>query len=605
MSKKEKKKYSLWSNYRFVYSMAWKTNKKAVFYPMLRAVLEMATALLAVALPAMVIFCLEKKLAFHQIVIVLGSCFLLSGILNGIRVYIRQVGADVNTYTRSAGPIPKIIEKTMNIDYEMVETEEVAQLKEKAFVSCLGNNQGFENFLHVNAELLKGIVGLAVYVLLLTTVQPLLVFVLFVISFLQLMIFGRVRKYVLSHRDEKAKQGRFFEYFSRVAFEKAEGKDIRLFSLRGWLMQIYEHQMENLGMLVTKERFAYFLYDLLGLGLQLFRDIACYGYLIQQIQRGMDISEFMIYLGVVSGFSSWFTIIFESVGQIWLDAAKVGDLQEWLNLKDTNWTEQGERIEDVDKVPDIVFDHVSYRYPGTEKMALKDISFHVAAGEKIALVGVNGAGKSTLVKLLCGLYTPTEGRILINGKELTQLDREEYQRMIAPVFQDSVHLTFTLAENVAADVLSKIDSVKCEKAMGAAGLSEKIKQLPNGIFTYIDRFIDPDGIELSGGEKQKLMLARALYKQAKLVMLDEPTAAMDSIAEAETYKLYENVLQSQTVFFISHRLASTRFCDRILMLEDGSIVEEGTHDSLLEKKGLYAQMYEVQRQYYQKEGVSA
>ena len=601
MNRKEKKKYSLWSTYKFVYGMGWKITKKAVFYPILRAILEMLMSLLNVALPAVVVYCLEEKFEFYQIMITLGSCFLFSAFVNGMRVYIRQVGADTNLQVRASGPIPKIIEKTMNIRYEKMEMEEVAQLKEKAFYSCLGNNQGFENFLHVNGELLKGIFGLILYVFMLTTVQPVLILVLFGISFLQMIVFGRVRQYVVSHKEEKAKQGRFFEYFNRIAFEKAEGKDIRLFSLRGWLMQIYEHQMQNLETLVMKERAAYFFYDLLGLALQLFRDIACYGYLLYQLQNGMNVAEFMIYLGVVSGFSNWFTTIFESIGQILLEANVLEDLQEWLDLKDTNSKEMGEKI---GTELDIVFEHVSYRYPGVENMALKDVSFHIAPGEKIALVGMNGAGKSTLVKLLCGLYTPTEGKIWINGKEQTQFDQEEYQRVIAPVFQDSVHLTFTIAENVAGNVLGKIDLVKCEKALEAAGLSEKMQQLPKGIFTYIDRFVDPEGIELSGGEKQKLMLARALYKQAALVMLDEPTAAMDSIAEAETYRLYESVLQKQTVFFISHRLASTRFCDRIFLLEDGSIVEEGTHESLLEQKGSYANMYEVQRKYYQKEGVS-
>ena len=600
MSKKEKKKYSLWSNYRFVYSMAWRLNKKTIFYPILHAVLEIATALISVALPAIVVYCLQQRKHMGEIVMALLGSFVLAGLLFAAKSYCDPVGRCFNTTMRAAGPLTDLILKAMKIDYEMLEKEEILQIKDKAMESCGANNRGFENFMNSNTKLLIGITGLIAYTMLLTTVQPLLVLALLGISIVQLLVFTRVRDYSLGHRDEKAKQSRYFEYFSRIAFEKAEGKDIRLFSLRGWLMQIYEHQMGAMKTLVRKERYAYFAYDLLGLGLQLARDIACYGYLFVQLKNGMDISEFMIYLGVVNGFSGWFTMIFENIGQIGLDAAMVSDLQTWMDHPDTTWQENGKQVDKNKPSLDIVFDQVSYQYPGSDRKVLEDVSFHIQPGENIALVGINGAGKSTLVKLLCGLYTPTAGKILINGQDLRSLDREDYQSMLAPVFQDSMQVAFTIAENVAAQKPEKIDYAECERALAMAGLDEKVKQLPQGMYTFLEKTIDKNGIELSGGEKQKLMLARVLYKQAKLVLLDEPTAAMDSIAETETYNLYGDVLQKQTVIFISHRLASTRFCDRILVLENGTIAEEGTHEQLLSKNGIYTKMYEVQKQYYQK-----
>ncbi len=599
---KEKKKYSLWSNYKFVYGMAWKANKKTVLYPFLRAGLEIASALMVVVLPAVVVYCLEQKMKMGEIAFVLLGSFILAGLLNAAKSYCEPVGRCFNTTMRAGGVLPDLIVKTLKIDYEMLEKEEILQIKDKAMESCGGNNRGFENFMTLNGNLLIGIAGLVTYVMLLTTVQPLLVLALLGISFVQLLVFTRVRDYALSHRDEKAKKSRFFEYFSRVAFEKAEGKDIRLFSLRGWLMQIYEHQMGELKTLVRKERYAYFAYDMLGLSLQLVRDITCYGYLFMQLKNGMDVSEFMVYLGVVSGFSSWFTMIFESIGQISLEAAMVSDLQTWMDHPGTTWQGNRKLVDKDEPALDIIFDHVSYQYPGSDRKVLDDVSFHIRSGEKIALVGINGAGKSTLVKLLCGLYTPTEGQILVNGQNLRSIDRDDYQGRLAPVFQDSIQLAFTIAENVSAQKPEKIDYAKCEQALVMAGLGGKIKQLPQGVCTFLEKTIDKNGIELSGGEKQKLMLARVLYKQAKLVLLDEPTAAMDSIAEAETYQLYGNVLKQQTVVFISHRLASTRFCDRILLLENGTITEEGMHEQLLSKQGTYTKMYEVQKKYYQ-EGV--
>lgn len=605
MKKKEKKQYSIWSNYRFVYRTAWKMNKKTVLYPFLRAGLKIASALMAVVLPAVVVYCLEQQMQMGEIAVVLLSIFILAGLLNAAMSYYGPVGSCLNTILRADGPLTDLVVKTLKIDYEMLEKEEILQIQNKAMESCGGNNRGFENFLTLNGNLLVGIGGLVTYVMLLTTVQPLLVLALLGISIFQLAVFTRVRDYALSHRDEKAKQSRIFEYFSRIAFEKTEGKDIRLFSLRGWLMQIYEHQMGELKTLVRKEKYAYFAYDLCGLGLQLIRDIACYGYLLMRLKDGMDVSEFMIYLGVVSGFSSWFTMIFESIGQISLEAAMVSDLQTWLDYPDTTWQGSGKLSDKDEPAIDIEFDHVSYQYPGSDRNILEDVSFHIRAGEKIALVGINGAGKSTLVKLLCGLYTPTEGRILINGQDLRSVDQDDYQSMVAPVFQDSIQLAFTIAENVSAQKPEKIDYAKCEQALVMAGLGEKIQQLPQGVYTFLEKAIDQNGIELSGGEKQKLMLARVLYKQARLVLLDEPTAAMDSIAEAKTYQLYGDVLQKQTVIFISHRLASTHFCDRILLLENGTIAEEGTHEQLLRQQGTYTKMYEVQKQYYQERGGQA
>ncbi len=599
---KEKKKYSLWSNYKYVYGTVWRTYKSAIGYPIAIAVLDVAAALIAVALPAIVVYCLKQQMKMEQIVVVLGGSFLLAGVVNGLRSFCGQRGRSINSEVRIDGPTMQLVKKELKVDYELLEREDCIQMKEKALRSCSGNNWGFENFLTANGSLLQGIVGLITYSLLLTTVQPLLVLVLFGISLLQFVVFGRVRNYKLSHRDEKAKQNRFFMYFQNIAFDAAAGKDIRLFSLHGWFMEIYEHQFRNLKKLVSRERIAYFLYDLLGLGLQLVRDITCYGYLLYKIKDGMDISEFMIFLGVVNGFSNWFTSIFESIGSISVDRAMVCDLQEWLDHPDTLRTAGGDGSWKNADAVDIVFDHVCYRYPGADANVLDDVNFHIKSGEKIALVGINGAGKSTLVKLLCGLYTPTSGRILINGVELCDMDRDEYQKVVSPVFQDAVQLSFTIGENVAGQPMDQIDWERCRFALSEAGLGTKIEQLPAGAKTFLDKALDQNGIELSGGEKQKMMLARVLYKQAKLVLLDEPTAAMDSIAEAETYQLYGDVLKKQTTLFISHRLASTRFCDRILLLDHGAIAEEGSHEQLLRKQGIYAKMYEVQKQYYVKGG---
>lgn len=597
-------KYSIWSNYRFVYGNAWRTDKKIVIYLFIRAFFEVAATFMTIALPAIVVSCLEQRVEIKQMVFVFIVSFSVAGIVYAARTYFDSVGYELNTNARIDGQMLSLIEKALQIDYELLEREDIVLLKQKAFDSCWGNDWGYEKFLHANVELLKGVLGLVGYILLLNSIQPILVFILLSISLVQLSIFGKVKKYALSHRNEKASHNRTFDYFRRVAFENSAGKDIRLFSMRGWLIQIYEHHLKGMNLLVSKERLAYFAYDLCGLTLQLVRDIACYGYLFQQMRNGMDVSQFILFLGVVSGFGNWFTIIFENIGRISLDTAMISDLRRWLEYPDITTKIMESAVLNEVKALEIKFENVSYQYPGTEKYVLKDVNFRIRPGEKIALVGMNGAGKSTMVKLLSGLYTPTEGRILINGTDLSKINREEYQTVVAPVFQDAIQLAFTIGENVAAQKPEMIDWDRCNQAVLKAGLEEKVNTLPNGVNTFLDKTLDMNGVELSGGEKQKLMLARVLYKKAKLVLLDEPTAAMDSIAEAETYKLYQEELKDQTVFFISHRLASTRFCDRIMLLQNGTIAEEGTHEQLLRKQELYAEMYEVQKQYYQEKGVT-
>ena len=213
-------------------------------------------------------------------------------------------------------------------------------------------------------------------------------------------------------------------------------------------------------------------------------------------------------------------------------------------------------------------------------------------------MGLNGAGKTTLVKLLCGLLDPTEGRVLLNGQDIRTFDRAEYYRLFSAVFQDYSLLCTTVAENVA-QTASNIDEERVWKCLQKAGLTEVIQALPQGIHTHVGRDVFLDGVLFSGGQTQRLMLARALYKGSPILFLDEPTAALDPIAEDDIYRKYSAMTEGKTSLFISHRLASTRFCDRILFLDQGKIAEEGTHEMLLALGGGYAKLFEVQSRYYQ------
>ena len=233
-----------------------------------------------------------------------------------------------------------------------------------------------------------------------------------------------------------------------------------------------------------------------------------------------------------------------------------------------------------------------------EGYSLKDVSFKIKRGERIALVGNNGAGKTTLVKLLCGLYHPTSGEILINGINIETISRESLADLVAPVFQDTSHYAISVKENIAMDNNSKIDDSLIKSAINLTELNEKINKLPNGIDTVITRELDETGIELSGGENQKLSIARAVYKNAPLIILDEPTSALDPLAEYNLYNNFNKIIKDSSAIFISHRLSSTKFCDRIFLLDHGSLKEVGTHNELMSYDSDYKKLFDMQAEYY-------
>ena len=378
-------------------------------------------------------------------------------------------------------------------------------------------------------------------------------------------------------------------------------KDVRIFGLGDWIRQLIDKSMKMLEAFVVRREKVYIWANIVDVVMALLRNGIAYAYLIwQALEQGLPASEFLLYFSAVSGFSAWVTGILSEFTQLHKESIALSRVQEYLNIPEPFKFEDGVQPSVADDY-ELKLENVTFRYPGTEKNILENVNLTIHPGEKLAVVGLNGAGKTTLVKLLCGFYDPTEGRVLLNGQDIRDFNRKQYYELFSAVFQEFSILDTTIAECVAQTAMD-IDMNKVAACLEKAGLTAAIAKFPQGVDTHIGREVYLDGVMLSGGQTQRLMLARALYKDGPILVLDEPTAALDPLAENDIYMKYSEMTAGKTSVFISHRLASTRFCDRILFVADGGIAEEGTHEELLALGGAYANLFEVQSRYYREGG---
>lgn len=370
--------------------------------------------------------------------------------------------------------------------------------------------------------------------------------------------------------------------------------------MTNWFQDMYYKYLKKRLYFQKKDIYRRYFANIVDGLLLLLRDGIAYGFLIYSVLYGeMPIGNFVLYFGAVAGFSTWLSGVVKNLNSINSFSLSVGDLRDYLEMEDKMNRGKGVELPKEYELPcDIELRNIYYKYPGAEDYTIKNINLHIKKGEKLALVGVNGAGKTTLVKLICGLYTPTKGEIYINGKKSSSYNRDEYYTLFSVVFQDIHLLPVSIEKNISLQLEEEINSEKVDKVIKMSGLMEKVKSLEKGKDTLLVKSVYKEAIELSGGEMQKLMLARALYKNGPIIILDEPTAALDPIAENEIYRQYNQLTKEHTSIFISHRLSSTRFCDRIVFIQDGKIIEEGDHYSLMELDGEYKNMFDKQSHYY-------
>ena len=313
--------------------------------------------------------------------------------------------------------------------------------------------------------------------------------------------------------------------------------------------------------------------------------------------KSMMVGDFMLYVATITRFVTGVSSLVNHIGGLVYNNQFLKLLFDYYDLPDDRYLGTLPIEKRSDNEYEIEFKNVSFKYPKTDFWALKNVSFKFKIGERLAIVGMNGSGKTTLIKLLSRLYEPTEGVITLNGIDIKKYDYDEYQSIFSVVFQDFHIFAFSISDNVSCSLNG--DKEKVVECLEQAGFGEKLKELPNGIETIITKLYDNDGIELSMGEKQKLAIARALYKDAPFVVLDEPTASLDPISEQEVYNKFNEMVKDKTAIYISHRLSSCRFCDKIAVLHEGKLVQVGNHDELVkDENSKYFELWNAQAQYY-------
>lgn len=593
------KKYSLFSNIRYVYCESFRVNRPMKWWLFLNFLSSLLIPLGGTILTSLVVYILTNGLSIVSYIIVLVVVAMVLLLLEIAKIYSFNRYTWENTFVRCNQFWHRLSARSISCDYERIEPKSGQREVSKAFEALDSNWIGIEGMLKETPVLIINIIGMLVYFVLVSIYCAWVLIPMILMVIIDFLLTWRADRLIVKNR--KVNNDCYYEnaYLSRDIVNPINGKDIRIYRLEKWFDSLFAK--------LTKKRIknekSYHLNSLFIMGshsiLDFIRDGIAYITLITMVLNGaLSPATFTFLIGIVAGFSIWVNGTSETFYRLKGDSTQVCCYRDFLD-KDDNFNHgQGLNINDLEKPIKIEFRNVSFKYPETDSEIIHDLSFKINPGEKVALVGNNGAGKTTIIKLMCGLYRPTAGEILINDHSIKEFNIDDYMSLLSVVFQDSNPLMFTILENVCCEPCQKADMKRFWQAVAEAGLKDKIISLPNKELTYITQEFDQNGIRLSGGETQKLMLARALYKNAPLLILDEPTSALDPINEEKMYLTYESFSRGNTSIFISHRLASTRFCDRILYLEQGQIVEVGSHEELINQKGKYANIFDIQAKYY-------
>ena len=577
--KKQKKKmqFHYFGNLRYVIVEQWKYRKTYLFAAAAYMPMDAVFSVVAAFLPKIVLDCIAFRTSPTEFIVKVGLTSLDLVLVRIASTLLHAVCDVCNIETESCLWQPKLFEKAMDMDYNSFIRSDTRVKREKARDSLQKNN-GTDQFFRINMLLFSAFFGFSAFIAIIVQCSVWFIPILIVCYALSALGWYLLQKFRDKLKDTRAAYILKMRYVSSRAKDFAAAKDIRVYAMEEMLEQKAQSNLDGIIGLRTRENnghlFNVLLEDVLKLGVSL----GAYAYLIHlKIHSDMSIGDFALYFGAITGFGEWIGRLVDLFSNVLEGSHYITDYRAFLAEQD-----------------------VMRRTGGIALPQGNDVPCAIRPGERVAIVGDNGAGKSTLVKLLCGLLLPQSGHIRVGGKTISDFDRDAYYTMLATVFQSVNILPASVAKNIALCEEKEIDREKLTRSMKLADIYDKVQSLPDKEKTLMVPEIHEGAAAFSGGEQQRLLLARALYKDgASILILDEPTAKLDPIAENDLYMQYSTFAAGKTSLYISHRLSSTRFCDRIVLLENGAAAEIGTHEELMRLNGKYAAMFRLQSRYYE------
>ncbi len=595
-----KPKYSLFNNIVYVIKMQLKINRMSLVWLVMTIPFDLVLAFLGIYLPKLAVQAAMSGTDYKTFILRLAGIFaamIVCQVLSSL-VGNRRSVSSIRFLNRM---IKNQMKKCLLTDYENIESQDFRTLMDRSD-QILWRSGGLSAVERISVDLNGLILNVLKYFLfsaVLSFANPFLVVYLTVMPVLNFFAAKYVQKFQFQNKEEMSVLDKRLWYIANIGSSFDASKDIRIYGLTDWIIQKYRDTMKrrmSWNIRVARKNFMASFADIM---LILLRDGLAYFILISMtLKNQITVDNFVLYLGAVGSYASMIGGIISTFSDMSGISFQLNDYREF-----ENYAEKGNRSEGAD-MPEgnegcaIRVENLDYKYSSADENTLSDISFDIKPGENISIVGLNGAGKTTLVKVLCGLYSPTRGNVYVNGKNMKDYNIYRYYSLFSAVFQDFTFLPLSIMSNVSCTSEDKSDEERVKWALKMAGIYDKVMSLEEGIHTKLDKQMNEHGIDLSGGEKQKLLIARAIYRDAPILILDEPTAALDAMAERELYQRYAELSKGKTTIYISHRLASAQFCDRIFVMNHGEIAEAGTHDELLKAGGLYSEMFEKQSSYY-------
>ncbi|MFM1515612.1 ABC transporter ATP-binding protein [Helcococcus ovis] len=593
------KKYGILQNVFYMIKEAWEVRKNLLLlFVVISIFAKVGLAIVELFITPEIVKMIQLKQDFRLIVIyiicIVGIYFIFEAIREVVLQFIITPKIDVRTNL-----IFKILKRNLTMPYQLTLNSKLKQNFKRCQELTSSNHTFSELIFDSIINFVSNFIMLVIYIKLLSVLPIFLIIFTVISSILSFYIGKKIKDWRFNHSEQEN------EFFGKTyyLYEKSSNitseKDIKMFGLKSWFDDIFNSVIFSYDSFLRKASNKEFLSGLLAAIIDLFRNGITYYYLINLVfNKQIDVAGFILLFSAQGNFSKNILDVFNEMYNFVKYSNDANIIRSFLEYEDPYNLDDGIEINnfDVNNI-NIELKNVYFKYPEADEYILEDINMKIKPRDKIAIVGMNGSGKTTLIKIIIGFLDPTKGEVLLNGKNIKQYRRRDYYKIFSAVFQDYSIIPDKLKYNITQDFKDN-NIEKINKIIELSGLKEKVDSLEKGIDTVLMKHVYEEGQELSGGEIQKLLLARALYRNSPFLILDEPTAALDPIAERDLYNKYNQLTSSATSIFISHRMASTRFCDYILLVKDKKILEKGTHDELINLGGEYKYLFDVQSKYY-------